>query len=181
MTLAVDSSPLSPTCNSYVSLAGMVTYVANQATSEVNDAWTDLEAQQKAMYLVNATRTLDGLVEWIGDQYSSTQKLKWPRSNAQVEGYTLDSTTFPQKVVDATCEMAIWLMQSDGAVAVKQPDAYSEIAVGPIRINYNPQMASSANQYYPDVLAILLADLGQIHQPNLPGSNSLKLARLQRA
>jgi hypothetical protein len=53
--------------------------------------------------------------------------------------------------------------------------------VGPIRIHYNPQMASSPDQYYPDVVAILLADYGQINQPNLPGARSLKIARLQRA
>jgi hypothetical protein len=159
----------------------MVTYLANQAPVEIYDAWDSLEAQQRAMYLVNAARTLDGLVEWIGVTYDSNQKMKWPRRDAYVDGHLLDSTTVPQKVVDAQCEMAIWLMQSSGAVSVQQSDAYSAISVGPIRIHYNQQMASSPDQYYPDVVAILLADYGQINQPNLPGARSLKIARLQRA
>lgn len=181
MALTVDNSPLSPTCNSYASLAGMLTYLANQAPEEILDAWNDLTDQQRAMYLVNATRTIDGLATWIGDKYFTDQKLKWPRSNAWVDGFLIDSVTFPQKLVDATYEQAVWMMQNDGLVSVKQSDSYSQVRVGPIGIHFNQRLARSSEQYFPDIVAILLADLGQLNDPNIPGATSLKLARLHRA
>src|SRR5574337_1958975 len=138
MALVIDTTPLSPTCNSYASLEFMATYVAERVPdTSVQDAWDDLDVEVKSAHLVNASRTLDSLASWIGDQYSRDQKLRWPRFNAWVEGYLLDVTTFPQPVVEATCEMALWLMGSGGTVSEKQDAAYDSLKVGPITVNYN--------------------------------------------
>lgn len=181
MTLTVDNSPLSLTCNSYVSLAEVVTYVTTRvADPTVADAWSDLDTSVQATYVTNASRSLDGLVDWIGHRYSGDQRLKWPRSGAVVDGYLLESTTFPQAVKDATCEMVVWYMANEGVVSVKQQDAYSAIKVGPINIDFNSKLSQSADKYCPDVVSIILRDLGVVHMPGVPGSLQAKTVGLTR-
>ena len=184
MALVVDSDPFSQTCNSYASLAEMASYVVDHdasASELVAGAWDALEINQRSAYLVDATRRLDGLMDWIGEKNTLEQNLKWPRVNAVIEDFYLDPTIFPQPVVDATCEMAIWLMQNDGVVAVTQSQAYSAIRVGPINIDFNDRLQTAPQTYAPDIIAILLKDYGQMVNPDLPGTKQIRIARLIRA
>lgn len=181
MALVVDNSPLSPTCNSYASLAEMSTYVTDRASEAVAEAWLDLDPAEKARLLVNATRTIDSSAEWIGRKYFREQKLDWPRYDAYVDGYLLDVDVFPTAVVEATCEMAIWAMQNAGLVAVQQNAAFDSVKVGPITIDFNEKVGGSMDKYYPDIVPMILADLATFKNPPLPSANQLRVARLTRA
>ena len=182
MPLTIDTSPFSPTCNSYASLAGMLDYVQTRvANASVVTAWEDLDDDKKAMYLVNASRSIDSYVEWIGDKYSRDQRLDWPRVNAYVDSFIIDQISFPREVVEATYEMALWMMGNSGEVYVDQTSSYDAIKVGPITIDFNQQALGSARQYFPDIVAALLKDLGSIQNPDLPGQTKLKIGKLQRA
>lgn len=182
MPLVIDTDPFSPTCNSYADVAGADEYVSTRVPdSALSAAWAGLTSDQKSMYLVNATRSIDNYVEWIGDKYSRDQKLDWPRVNAYVDGFILDQITFPEEVVEATYEMALWAMANSGAVSVDQNSSYDMIKVGPITIDFNQQALGSARQYFPDIVSALLKDLGSIQNPDRPGANMLKLGKLQRA
>lgn len=182
MPLTIDTAPFSPTCNSYASLAGMLDYVQTRvANASVVTAWEDLDDDKKAMYLVNASRSIDSYVEWIGDKYSRDQRLDWPRVNAYVDSFIIDQISFPREVVEATYEMALWMMSNSGEVFVDQTSSYDAIKVGPITIDFNQQALGSAKQYFPDIVAALLKDLGSIQNPDLPGQTKLKLGKLQRA
>lgn len=181
MPLVVNDQPFSPDCNSYASLAGMADYVATRIPNAITvAAWTALSSDKKSMYLVNATRSIDSYVEWIGDRYSRDQKLDWPRVNAFDDGFLIDQISFPQRVIEATYEMALWMMVNSGEVYVDQSSSYDAIKVGPITIDFNQQVLGSARQYFPDVVAALIRDLGTIQNPELPGQAVLKIARLQR-
>jgi phage gp36-like protein len=182
MALVIDTTPLSPTCNSYGSLAGIIEYVSTRVPNATTvTAWEDLDTEVQSMYLVNATRAIDMYVEWIGDRYSRDQRLDWPRVNAYVDSYLVDQITFPLPVVEATYEMALWMMANAGEVYVDQSSSYDAIKVGPITIDFNQQALGSAKQYFPDIVAAILRDYGTIENPNLPGQMTLKQARLQRA
>lgn len=184
MALTVNAEPLSPACNSYISIADADSYVIDRVPdAAVQTAWDGLDTEKKALYLVRASAFLDGLVTWIGDRYSRDQRLKWPRFNAWVDGYYLNDTTgFPEAVTFATVEMALFTMQQEGAVAESNSNArYQEIEVGPLRIDFNNQGTGPADKYFPDIIAILLKDLGTIDNPDLPGLNKAKNMRLDRA
>lgn len=133
------------------------------------------------MHLVNATRCIDSYAEWIGDRYSRDQRLDWPRVNAYVDSFIIDQISFPIEVVEATYEMALWLMTNSGATYVDQSSSYDSIKVGPITIDFNQQALGAARQYFPDIVASLLKDLGTVQNPDLPGQTKLKMVRLQRA
>lgn len=183
MPLVLNNDPLAAGCNTYVSASEMATYVEDRCPDpEVGAAWRLLSNELKATYLVNATRSIDMIMDWsIGTKYSRDQNLDWPRYNAWVEGYLLDSTTFPEPVKDATCEMAIWAMQNNGLVAVSQDAAYDSIKVGPLTIDFNQDVQGPLNKYYPDIIAYLLKDYGSVGNPMIPGANMAKNVTLRRA
>ena len=182
MALVVNNDPFSVSANSYVSLAEMLEYVTTRVPdSTVSTAWTALTSDQKSMYLVNATRSIDNSCDWVGTKYSRDQKLDWPRYDVWVDSYMLDVTIVPQSVKDATCEMAIWSMVNNGLVAVGQNAAFDSIKVGPINIDFSEQVGGSSEKYFPDIVAMLLRDLGTMSNPQLPGAKQLKVARTYRA
>jgi hypothetical protein len=182
VSLTVDSGPLTQTCNSYASLGEMTTYVTDMvADASVADQWSDLDASVKAAYLVNASKRLDQLFDWIGERYSEAQGMKWPRYNACVDGYLLTSTIIPPAVRDAACEMAVWMMQNDGVISVGQSQAYSKIEVGPIQIDFNQNLATADRKYAPDNVPMMLRDYGSMKNPDLPGAKSIRVVRLVRA
>ena len=182
MALVVDATPLGLTTNSYVSLEDMQSYVDDRVVDrDAKVLWASVSADLKAAYLVNATRFLDDSCTWIGDRYSRDQRLKWPRYNAYVDGWLLDQVTFPNQVVEATCEMALWMAQQAGETSVTQNAQFSALEVGPLRIDFNEAAGGSAKQYFPDVVAILLKDVGSIENPDLPSTSKLKVVRLDRA
>jgi hypothetical protein len=183
MALVVDNVPMSPTCNSYASLAEMLAYVTERVPDPaVLAAWTSLTEAQKSMYLVNATRSIDSFADWVGDRYYSQQRLDWPRYNTWIDGrYWLETAIFPSQVIEATCEMAIWMMQQNGVVAQAQNLAYDSIKLGPITIDFNETAGGTLNKYFPDVIAIILKDLAVLNNPDLPSANRLKVATLHRA
>lgn len=182
MALVVNSTPLDSANNSYASLAEAAEYVLTRVPDEALQAsWDDLSEELKSAYLVNASRTLDDLCNWIGDRYSRDQGLKWPRINAYVDGYLVDQITFPRAVVEATIEMAVWSMTISGDVSVSSNAQYDSIKVGPIAIDFNEGAGIPTNSYFPDIVAVLLRDYGGIQAPVLPSNNSLRQAHLVRA
>lgn len=182
MALVVDNTPLSATCNSYVGLAEMLSYVSDRVTDPtILVAWNNLPPSSKVAYLVNATRTIDSICEWIGQKYSSAQRLAWPRFNAIVDGYDIPNTLFPESVVEATCEMAIWSMQNNSLISVQQNSAFDSVKVGPIVIDFNENVGGSSEKYSPDIVAMILKDYATINNPHLPGQKTMRVARLHRA
>ena len=186
MALVIDNEPLSPTCNSYASAAEMGAYIAERVPDPaVAVAWGALTPEQQAMYLVNATRTLNSLAEWYGDRYYNYpyQQLDHPRYNLYVGGQSVNTNTteFLQPLIEATCEMAIWAMQQAGVVAQAQNLAFDSIKLGPITIDFNESAGGTLNKYFPDIVAIILKDLATMNNPDLPGANRLKVAKVHRA
>lgn len=182
MALVVNNDPLDPSANSYVSLAEMVTYLTDRVVNDAyRIAWDRLSDDQRARFLVNSTRFLDSAVAWIGERYYRDQKLDWPRLNAYYDGFLLHTTEFPDRVKEATCEMAMWQMENQGIVSIGQNQQFDKIKVGPIEIDFSEQTGGSAQKYFPDVIAYLLAGYGTVENPNLPGDKKLKVVRLERS
>lgn len=170
MALVIDASPLSPTCNSYASSEFMADYVSTRVPDPTAvSTWNALTADQKAMYLVNATRSLDGAVDWIGDRYSRDQVLAWPRINAIYDRFYIEPTIFPRQVIEATAEMALWMASNAGATSVSQNLSFDAIQVGPLKIDFNEGAGGSSEEYFPDIIGFLLKGLGSINNPALPG------------
>jgi hypothetical protein len=109
------------------------------------DAWNDEDDDdQKARALIAATRELSSK-SWIGQRVTSTQSLSWPRAWAQnpdtpwpAANIYYDSTIIPQRVKDATCELALQFLKA-GTTDIAGLDANAQITrkvVGPLETYY---------------------------------------------
>jgi hypothetical protein len=107
----------SGSANSYVTRANASTYLDARLNVTV---WTAASDEDKDRALISATRALDG-APWIGFRASDTQALAWPRTYALKPDRPYDTgsddiyfatTTVPQAVQDATCELALELLRA---------------------------------------------------------------------
>lgn len=100
--------------NSYISVADADTYFEDAIHASV---WSSASPGDKAKALVTATRFFDRQ-NWNGSKYQDapTQVLDWPRSGlTDSNGNALDETEVPQEILDATCELALTLLQNPSA------------------------------------------------------------------
>lgn len=123
--MAIDATVGGTGSNSYVTLSEMDAYVAERIYS---DAWAVLVDQEQA--LVTATNRLDQ-EGFMGTRASDTQALKWPRTGAYYDGVLIADDVIPQKVKDATCEMALSLATSN-VVERSELSQFHSLSVGPV-------------------------------------------------
>lgn len=69
-------------------------------------AWAALDDAAAEVLIRKATNWIDRSFEFIGDKATGTQRLKWPRQYAEVEGFALDAATIPWQVGEATAQVA---------------------------------------------------------------------------
>lgn len=120
MAVAIDASAGGAASNSFVTLAEATTYME----SRLNDStWTAASIDNQNRALVEATREIS-VMRFKGERATEAQALSWPRQNAQNPdspyGWLFESTVIPQRVKDATMELAFQFIKagtSDLAVA----------------------------------------------------------------
>jgi hypothetical protein len=133
--MALIAIPGAADANSYITLEDAQVYFANRVYT---DAWDDADDQTKA--LITATQRLDQ-EGFMGQRASETQALKWPRTGVYSDGLLLADDEIPQKVKDATCELALSL---GGSNVLEPPELapFHSLGVGPV----NLVMKDSVNQ-----------------------------------
>lgn len=97
--------------NSYAAIADADAYHSDR----LNTAWATATEAQKTAALINATAYLDGKYRnrWIGQRVTSLQPLEWPRYGVTVGvGYLVSTTTIPDEIKYATCELALRALSS---------------------------------------------------------------------
>lgn len=142
MPLVIVTTPGASDANSFVTAAEMTAYCEGRLNASV---WTASAAQLPA--LVEASRDLTYL-NWIGSRVNDDQALAWPRAYVpnpdapyDDETLTLDDIVYfdedivPDRVKDATCELALQYLKAGGTdiampcpsygIASKQVDVIS--------------------------------------------------------
>jgi hypothetical protein len=143
--------------NCYLSLAQADAYFNDRIDS---DNWDTSTPADKGAALVTATRIIDNEFRFIGQALSSSQSLAWPR--AQVAYFdprlntvvTINSSEYPQRVRDATCEQAYHLLLNENLLDVSQ-QTFERIKVGPIEIEDSSSDYKAAPRINPSVNTIL--------------------------
>jgi len=57
--------------------------------------------------LIKAADYLQSINDYLGDQRTATQSLKWPRINVIIEWWPLAGTEIPRQLIQAQCALAI--------------------------------------------------------------------------
>lgn len=158
MAFLVEDGTGLAAANSYVSVADADTYHGDRG----NDGWTGTDAVKQAA-LIKATQFIDGTYAFIannaqrdpltgfgGPLVSNDQALSWPRVNV-IDKQNRPITGVPQKVKDATCELALLALSDD--LLPTEDRATKREKVGDLEVEY---MDSAANhKRYPYVTRLL--------------------------
>lgn len=105
MALVVETGSGLSNADSYASVAEADAYVADYGRS---DGWLDSLDDQKEQALRLATQAIDAsVVSWQGDRLTATQALDWPRSEVELDGHLIGSSTIPTILKRATIELAV--------------------------------------------------------------------------
>lgn len=136
--MTINATPKSPTANSYCTQAFADDYFTSRFNSS---AWINASATDKETSLIQATIMLDSLFEWNGELLyvgyaQSGQSLRWPRYNAyDNDGRFLNPETVPLRIMQAECEMAIFLLENPTYSGnVREID---EVRISSIKINFD--------------------------------------------
>jgi len=100
-------------------------------------AWTSAGNDLKGQALITATRMLDNM-RWVGVASSETQKLAFPRTGEYFDprlgiDVALDEDEVPERVVNATYEIAYHLLNNDGLL--DETGSALSIEVGRIKLD----------------------------------------------
>lgn len=111
--------------------------VRNTASS---DAWVAVSDTEAEILIRRATDYVDRKWEFIGDKATGTQRLKWPRKYAEVEGHAIDEDEIPWQINEATALIAelmrVGTFDEEGVVN-DDSAAISEQKVDVITVKYD--------------------------------------------
>lgn len=116
MTITIDATVGGASANSFVTEVEQIAYMAtrlNASTWTTVSGSTCTDTEKQAM--VEATRELSAM-NWRGTRAETTQLLSWPRWDVpdpdSPSGFLYSSTVIPQRIKDATCELAFQFLKS---------------------------------------------------------------------
>lgn len=166
--------------NSYVSADDADAYVeAHILDDDLRGEWSGLTVDEKARYLILATRQLDMYSGWRGVRRDRDQALEWPRAQAtDIDGYYIDDGTIPAKIIAATVETAWWMWQNSGETPTEAYQ-YDSIRVGAVSINFNERAGGPSKTHLPTNVLALISGLGEFNNPAGQG-NGIQQVRLIR-
>lgn len=144
--------------NSFVSVAEATAYLEGRLNSS---AWSGASAADQAAALVEATRELSAR-PWCGSRVTTTQALAWPRQWApdpDAPGATYYAATIiPQRVKDATCELALEFLRAgttDAAGALKDDGIQTKTVDVLTTTYFAPHQRPRGLARYPRVLLLV--------------------------
>jgi len=134
--------------NSYVSLNEANAYFENRLDAA---AWLEADDTMKSQALVTASAFLNEL-NWTGVAISDSQFLAFPRTGSYFDpklGKYIEFVDIPERVANATFELAYHLMNNDGLL--DDTGTITNLSIGSIRLD----IRSEPNKIPPFVRKII--------------------------
>lgn len=157
MAIVVEDGTGLSNADSYVSVADADVYLAIHHSAST---WTALSSGDKETALKKATRYLDNIYgdRWTGRRIEQTMSLDWPRFNSYDEdGWLLDTDIVPQRIKDATVELALRSVSNELITDLSTPGTIKreKSKVGPLEEEIEYAGGRGQQRKYPEVEAIL--------------------------
>lgn len=175
MPVTLDPTVGGAAANTFVALAEALTYHGNRLNA---GAWSVASTDDQSRALIEATRELSTMV-WQGARATDTQALSWPRflapnpdSAAVAYWAYFDSTVIPQRIKDATCELALEFLRA-GTADIASTDSTAgviEKTVDVLTTRWQPGQRPTGLNRFPRVMK-LISPLLEI------GSGQVRLTR----
>lgn len=163
MPLAIVATVGAATANSFVTVAEADTYLEARLNSA---AWTGVDPKMQA--LIEATRELCALGGWLGYRVDTTQALAFPRADLEnpddpTPGTYYATTIIPQRVKDATCELALEFLRAGTTDVAAAPatTGVTEKTVDVLTTRYaDPSQQLQGLMRFPRIWALIAPLLG---------------------
>ncbi len=153
MAFIVEDGSVVTGANAYVTEAEGDDYFALHL---YGTQWTDATSAKKKSAIVMSTRMVDSSFTYKGNQFTTTQSLKWPRYGVQIPSdpsagyayssnrenlspdyfYTLPSDVIPQALKNAVLEMCRFLLAKDRSSEMDDLGNIKREKVGPLETEY---------------------------------------------
>jgi hypothetical protein len=153
MALIVEDGTGKSDAESYVSVADAIAWITKYYPT--NDFLSKTTEEQEA-YCRQSTQYLDQKYggRWVGDKNSKEQALDWPRKNAVVDGYAVETDELPRDLEIGTFEAIIPFVAGDDPLAPQEtPGIITEesATIGPISETTKYSGGKSNYKRYPKV------------------------------
>ena len=110
-TLVQETGSGSATSNSYVTTTQLDTYAADRNITLSGTYGDQTEVLFKAIDYLDA-------LPFIGIKWTQAQAMQWPRVDAYIDGYLLDSDSIPVELTNAQLAIALEIDQGNDPLAV---------------------------------------------------------------
>jgi len=176
MAFTVETGSGVTGANSYISVSDADDYWADRvnATSPDGNAWTNASQSEKEGALVEASAYLDATYDWVWNNpplwqgrvnplgpleaytplKDKDQGLKWPRNAAYDNDTYVLQQGVPQKVKDATAELALLALDGFLLESKDRGGMVKSEAVGSLQVTYMDN--APGNKSYPFIDRILV-------------------------
>ena len=154
--MAVDATIGGTDSDSYITVADADAYHDSHLYATT---WDNALTSNKEKALKMATRLLDERITWVGDKHTSTQSLRWPRSNVvDKDGYTVLTTEIPKAISNATAEFARHLLGSD-LTSASEGKGLDSVKADKVSVKFSP---SDRLDVLPEIVLEMLAGWGSV-------------------
>jgi len=144
MALVLVATAASASANSYATVADFRAYMETRPEGWADtDAANEAEDPEVARALVTATALLEQYVDWDGWTFSSAQRLSFPRAGLLTPtGFALPSDVVPERLRDATCELAVQVMAGNRTLDSEVSLAgIKALKAGPVELEFKESIA----------------------------------------
>lgn len=167
----VDATVGTSTANSYVTVAEADTYFE---ASFGRPLWATATPDNKAVLVINASRSLDSFMEWEGSKTNSTQSMEWPRKDTYDKaGLAYPSDAIPMPIKFAVYELCYHILANGGLNFAEQ--TVDRVKVGPVDVEFSK---GSTDSGIPKFVEFLVSHIGT---PILVGGMSAYTVKLVRS
>jgi len=159
--MAIDTTINGDNANSYISIEDANDYFMGRLYS---DLWINADDIKKEQALRTATARID-MEKFYGDKQQSSQALKFPRVNiGYLDGVLIDGI-LPKTLLNATCELAIYLLSNDMSKPSVDLSGVQKFKAGSLSIDFvEPDKNDNVtvdNNELPPFVKYLLADFSK--------------------
>lgn len=129
--MAIDATVGGTNANCYLTLSAAEGYFLGRLGAET---WTEADQEERESALIMATSWLD-TERYVGSIVSILQRLVWPRFGAfSRNGNYLIYTAIPQMVMDATCELALAILNDPSIFGDSEISDFTHLRVGDVDV-----------------------------------------------
>ena len=145
MAITLDATLAGETSNSYIDMTAALAIASNMPGG---GDWAALGEEERNLSLIVATRWLETLT-YGGNRCSTTQLLKWPRTNVTCDGVMATCDAIPYRIQEAEVALALSYTTEPGKFpgagggGAAQGTFVSEQTIGSLTVKYEQYNGST--------------------------------------